>query len=76
MWLWLIGAVLFFAIGMFALGYADVHDDEKIILFWGGFFAVLFWPLVLAAVTVFGPFVGFFWLGTRYRDKRNAKSDK
>lgn len=77
MWLWLIVAFLFFAIGVFALGYADLNEDEKIGIFWVGFIASLCWPVVLTAVIMFGPFFGLFWLGTRLRSrKENSSSNK
>ena len=76
MWLYLIVAVILFAVGMFVLGYADMNFDEKVGLFWVGFIAILLWPLVITAVVIFGPFAGLFWLGDRRREKRNAKTDK
>lgn len=73
MWLWLIIAVILFAISMFALGYLD--DNDKGALFWGAFFGSLLWPIIFTAVLIFGPFVGFYWLGERKRKQRLEKEN-
>ena len=33
-WIWLIVAVLLFAVGMYKLGLVDINEDEKFALFW------------------------------------------
>lgn len=73
LWLWLIVTVILFAVSMFALGYID--DVDKVGLFWCAFLGSLFWPIVLTAVLIFGPFVGFYWLGDRKRKQRLEKKE-
>lgn len=77
-WLYLIVAASLFGFGMYKLGLVDINEDEKFGLFWViGLISVL-WPLALALIVVFGPFVGLFWLGDRKRQQReqNKKTDK
>lgn len=71
MWLWLIIAVILFAISMFALGYLDVNDKGA--LFWCALCGSLLWPIIFTTVLIFGPFVGFYWLGERKRKQRLEK---
>jgi hypothetical protein len=74
-WLWLIIAIVLFAVGVYALGRWDTNDD-KAPIFWVIGMASLFWPLVLAATIIFGPFVSLYFLGERHRDKKAEKSGK
>ena len=78
-WLWLIVAILIFAVGSYVIGSLDSDDwdvDGKIALFWALFFGALALPFLLVTAIVVGPFYGLFWLGSRKREKRNAKTDK
>jgi hypothetical protein len=68
-WLWLIVAILIVALGSYVLGTVDRDADEKIAIFWIIFFGSLFWPAVLGALIVVGPFWGLYWLGKRKREK-------
>ena len=71
-WLWLIVTILCMAIGSYVVGRLDsdhADADEKLGLFWAIFLGSLFWPFVLLAVMVVGPFFGLFWLGDRKRQK-------
>jgi hypothetical protein len=76
MWtLWLIVSALLFAISMYILGrLGGGNEDDKMIAFWIALFGSLLWPTVLAAVIIFGPFYGLFWLGDYHREKRKEKS--
>jgi chromate transport protein ChrA len=71
--LWLIVAILLFAVGMYVLGTLDWNEDQKVGLFWVIFICSLLWPLALGIVVVAGPFAGLFWLGDRKR-KQKEKS--
>lgn len=72
MWLWFIIALVFLAVGLYALGRWDTYED-KFALFWVIFFAALFWPFILAAAIVLGPFVGLYSLGEYQREKKNKE---
>jgi chromate transport protein ChrA len=74
MWLWLIVAILFIAVGIYVLGTLDWDDGEKLGLFWAIFFGSLLWPFVLALAIVAGPFAGLFWLGDRKRRKKEKST--
>jgi len=71
--LWLIVAIVLFAVGMYVLGTLDWNEDQKVGLFWVIFICSLLWPLALGIVVVAGPFAGLFWLGDRKR-KQKEKS--
>ena len=74
--LWLIVAIILFAIGSYCIGRFDLDDGDLASLFWLSFFGALLWPLVLTAAVIVGPFFGLFWLGDRKREKANkAKLD-
>ena len=68
-WLWLIVAIVLFAVGTYSLGRFDLGDGDPVGLFWLIFIGCLLWPLVLIAGVVVGPFFGLFWLGDRKREK-------
>ena len=73
-WLWLIIAIITFAVSMYIIG-RHFSDDQDV----GGFiFAATLgsvaWPLILAVVVVFGPFFGLFYLGAKRAEK--AKENK
>jgi hypothetical protein len=72
-WLWFIIAIVLFAVGVYALGRWDTNE-EKVPLFWVIGFASLLWPFVLAAVIIFGPFVGLYFLGEYQREKKAEKN--
>jgi uncharacterized membrane protein len=74
-WLWLIIAFILLAVGLYALGRWETRDD-KAEIFWVVFLASMLWPLVLAIVIVFGPFVGLYFLGEYQREKKQEKSGK
>ena len=71
-WLWLIVAIVLFAVFTYNIGRFDLGDGDPVGLFWISFFASLLWPLVLTAVIIVGPFYGLYWLGDRAREKRMA----
>jgi len=66
-WLWLIFAIVLFAISTYCIGRFD--NSDPVGLFWLYFIGSLLWPLVLTAVVIAGPFFGLFWLGDRKREK-------
>ena len=68
-WLWLIIAIILLAVGLYILGRFDFGNDMAGV-FWCIFLGSLFWPLVLTAVIIFGPFVGLYVLGVRQRNKK------
>ncbi len=74
-WLWLIVAIILLAVGLYILGRFDFGVDTAGV-FWCIFLGSLFWPLVLTAVIIFGPFVGLYVLGVRQREKKAEKSGK
>ena len=69
MWLWLIIAVVFFAIGTYCIGRFDIGNGDPFGPIWVCLIGSLVWPFVLAAVIIGGPFIGLFWLGDRKREK-------
>lgn len=71
-WLWLIIAIVLFAVSTYCVGRFDLRDDDPAGLLWVCFLGSLAWPLVLMAVLVAGPFAGLFWLGDRAREKKKA----
>lgn len=75
-WLWLIIAIITFAVSMYIIG-RHFSDDQDV----GGFiFAATLgsvaWPLILAVVVVFGPFFGLFYLGAYRAEKAKENSKK
>lgn len=68
--LWLIVAIVIFAIGMYKLGAADIPEYDRGGMFWVIGLGAFAWPFVVAITIVFGPFVGLYFLGAR---KRNAR---
>jgi hypothetical protein len=69
-WIWLIVAAILMAIGLYILGRLDIWGNDTAEAFWCIFLGSLLWPLVLTAVIIFGPFVGFYVLGVRQREKK------
>jgi hypothetical protein len=69
MWLWLIIAVVLFAVSTYCIGRLDLDGGDPAGLLWLSFICSLLWPIVLAVVIVGGPFAGLFWLGDRKREK-------
>ncbi len=74
-WIWLIVAIILLAVGFYVLGRFDFGNDTFGI-FWCIFLGSLFWPMVLTAVIIFGPFVGLYVLGVRQRNKKEITADK
>ena len=72
MWLWLIIAVVLFAVSTYCIGRFDLDGSDPAGLLWLSFICSLLWPIVLTVVIVGGPFVGLFWLGDRKREKLKA----
>jgi uncharacterized membrane protein len=72
---WLIVAIILLAVGLYILGRFDFGNDVAGV-FWCIFLGSLFWPLILTAVIVFGPFVGLYVLGVRQRNKKQEKAGK
>ena len=66
-WLWLIFAIVLFAVSTYCIG--RFHQEAPVGLLLVCFLGSLGWPLVLTAVIIGGPFVGLFWLGDRNRAK-------
>ena len=76
-WLWLIVAIILFAVSTYSIGRFDLGDGDPVGMFWLGFLGSLLWPLVLLAVSIAGPFFGLFWLGDHKRQKlEEAAKDK
>ena len=76
-WLWLIVAIVLFAVATYSIGRFGLDEGEPGGLLWLCFIGSLLWPLVLTAVIIAGPFVGLFWLGDRKRQKlEEAAKDK
>ena len=73
MWLWLIIAVVLFAVSTYCIGRFDLDGGDPAGLLWLSFICSLLWPLALGIVVVAGPFAGLFWLGDRKR-KQKEKS--
>jgi hypothetical protein len=67
--LWLIVAIIFFAVGTYCIGRFDIGNGDAAGPIWACFLGSLFWPALLAAAMIAGPFYGFFWLGDRKREK-------
>ena len=68
-WLWLIVAIVLFAVATYSIGRFDLDEGDPVGLIWLCFIVSLLWPFVLAAVIITGPFFGLFWLGDRKRQK-------
>jgi len=68
-WLWLIVAIVLFAVGSYCIGRFDPSDGDPVGVLWLCFIGSLIWPVLLAAAIIGGPFIGFFWLGDRKREK-------
>ena len=68
--IWLIVAAILMAVGLYILGRLDIWGNDKAGAFWCIFLGSMFWPLILTAVIIFGPFVGFYLLGVRQREKK------
>ena len=71
-WLWLIVAVVLFAVGSYCIGRFDIGDGEAAGPLWTCLLGSLLWPGVLATVVIAAPFIGLFWLGERKRKKKQA----
>ena len=74
-WFWLIIAIIIFAVSMYLIGRYLADEVE----FLGGFitaavFGSLFWPVIVVAAIVLGPFFGLYYLGARRAEK--AKENK
>jgi hypothetical protein len=74
--LWLIVAALIMAVGLYMLGRLDIWGNDVAGAFWCIFFGALFWPLILTAVIIFGPFFGLYALGIRNRNKKQEAADQ
>ncbi len=70
--LWLIVAIVLFAIGTYCIGRFDIGNGDPFGPIWACVIGSLLWPFVLAAVIIAGPFIGLFWLGDRKREKLKA----
>ncbi len=74
--LWLIIAIILFAVGSYCIGRFDPSNGDPAGVLWICFIGSLIWPVVLTAVIIGGPFIGLFWLGDRKREKaKKAKLD-
>lgn len=71
--IWLIVAIVLFAVSTYCIGRFDLDEGDPVGLLWLCFIGSLLWPLVLTAVIIAGPFVGLFWLGDRRREKLKKK---
>ena len=71
-WLWLIVAVVLFAVGSYCIGRFDIGDGEAAGPLWTCLLGSLLWPGVLGVVVIAGPSIGLFWLGERKRKKKQA----
>ena len=75
-WLWLIIAIIIFAVSMYLIG-RYLADESEV----GGFITAavigsLLWPVILVAVIVLGPFFGLFYMGAKRAEKAKEKSGK
>ena len=68
-YIWLVGAILLFALWAYATGRSDPPKDEDDAAgsFFAGFFVSLLWPICLALLILIGPFVGLYELGKKHR---------
>lgn len=73
--LWLIVAVVIFAVSTYFIGLSDNVSDEKMLLFAGAFFLSLAWPVVLVLAVVAVPFYGFYLLGEYHRKKKEDSTE-
>jgi uncharacterized BrkB/YihY/UPF0761 family membrane protein len=73
-WLWFFVFILIVSVGAYIVGTLDWHDDERIGIAWAIGIGALFWPLALAILILFGPFVGLFLLGDRRRRRKEDSS--
>ena len=71
-WLWLIIAIVLFAHCTYCIGRLDPNGGDPVGLFWLCFLCSVFWPAVIVAAIIVGPFFGLFWLGNRKREKIEA----
>ena len=75
-WLWLIIAIIFFAVSMYLIGRFLSDEPDVNSIMWVAGFASILWPLVLTAAIVIGPFFGLFYLGAKRAEKAKEKSGK
>ena len=73
--LWLIVAIVLFAVGSYCIGRFDPSNGDPAGLLWLCFIGSLIWPIVLTAVVIGGPFIGLFWLGARSRGRNSRKNN-
>jgi uncharacterized membrane protein len=74
-YIWLIVAALMYAIWTYATGRSEPPQDKGDLggMFFFGLVLSLFWPICLALLIVFGPFVGLHELGKRHRKTAEHK---
>ena len=75
-WLWLIIAIIIFAVSMYLIG-RYLADESEV----GGFITAavigsLLWPVIVVAAIVLGPFFGLFYMGAKRAEKAKEKSGK
>ena len=75
-WLWLIIAIIIFAVSMYLIG-RYLADESEV----GGFITAavigsLLWPVIVVAAIVLGPFFGLFYVGAKRAEKAKEKSGK
>lgn len=75
-WLWLIIAIIIFAVSMYLIGRYAADEPDANSLMWVAGFASILWPLVLTAIIIFGPFAGLYYIGAKRAEKAKEKSGK
>ena len=68
-WIWLIVAVVLFAIAMYKLGAADLTSYQRDDMFWTIIGVCTLWPIVLVFTAITFPFIVIYKLGARKRKK-------
>lgn len=75
-WLWLIIAVIIFAVSMYLIGRYLSDENDQGAIFGAAVVVSFAWPLVVTAIIIFGPFVGLYYIGAKRAEKTKEKSGK
>lgn len=72
-WLWLIVAIIIFAVSMYLIGRYLSDENEQGAIVFTAIIGSLLWPVILVAAIVLGPFFGLYFLGTKRAEKAKEK---